>query len=182
VRVITSGKTGDGDLVFESNKEVEQFYAALMRYYNEINRALRRGEPRMPTLAESGEEIPGGNDWAKGSLTGTRLRHDLWSEIVNDEERGGAFVPIFALAYEHDEDPSMRPYDDPVSSEQRENLIVGVIASVRRLYTMFREDGRASGSSNPLPGSSALKVGRNDPCPCGSGKKFKACCANLTFH
>jgi hypothetical protein len=25
----------------------------------------------------------------------------------------------------------------------------------------------------------APKVGRNDPCPCGSGKKFKACCARL---
>ena len=22
----------------------------------------------------------------------------------------------------------------------------------------------------------ALRVGRNDPCPCGSGKKFKKCC------
>ena len=22
------------------------------------------------------------------------------------------------------------------------------------------------------------KVGRNDPCPCGSGKKFKKCCNN----
>jgi preprotein translocase subunit SecA len=22
----------------------------------------------------------------------------------------------------------------------------------------------------------APKVGRNEPCPCGSGKKFKACC------
>ena len=22
------------------------------------------------------------------------------------------------------------------------------------------------------------KVGRNDPCPCGSGKKFKKCCAH----
>ncbi|MGE5192759.1 MAG: SEC-C metal-binding domain-containing protein, partial [Deltaproteobacteria bacterium] len=22
------------------------------------------------------------------------------------------------------------------------------------------------------------KVGRNDPCPCGSGKKFKKCCMN----
>ncbi len=22
----------------------------------------------------------------------------------------------------------------------------------------------------------AVKVGRNDPCPCGSGKKFKKCC------
>ena len=25
----------------------------------------------------------------------------------------------------------------------------------------------------------AEKVGRNDPCPCGSGKKFKKCCGNL---
>ena len=24
----------------------------------------------------------------------------------------------------------------------------------------------------------AAKVGRNDPCPCGSGKKFKKCCLN----
>ena len=33
----------------------------------------------------------------------------------------------------------------------------------------------ASGSSEPIrrPGS---KLGRNDPCPCGSGKKFKRCC------
>ncbi|WP_143821102.1 SEC-C metal-binding domain-containing protein [Motiliproteus sp. MSK22-1] len=22
------------------------------------------------------------------------------------------------------------------------------------------------------------KVGRNDPCPCGSGKKYKKCCLN----
>ncbi len=22
----------------------------------------------------------------------------------------------------------------------------------------------------------AVKVGRNDPCPCGSGKKYKKCC------
>jgi preprotein translocase subunit SecA len=22
------------------------------------------------------------------------------------------------------------------------------------------------------------KIGRNDPCPCGSGKKYKKCCGN----
>jgi uncharacterized protein YecA (UPF0149 family) len=22
------------------------------------------------------------------------------------------------------------------------------------------------------------KIGRNDPCPCGSGKKYKKCCRN----
>lgn len=28
------------------------------------------------------------------------------------------------------------------------------------------------------PSSTSVKIGRNDPCPCGSGKKFKKCCAN----
>jgi tetratricopeptide (TPR) repeat protein len=34
--------------------------------------------------------------------------------------------------------------------------------------------------SSPPPGTlSSQKVGRNDPCPCGSGKKFKKCCGGL---
>jgi uncharacterized protein YchJ len=24
-----------------------------------------------------------------------------------------------------------------------------------------------------------VKIGRNDPCPCGSGKKFKRCCISI---
>lgn len=25
------------------------------------------------------------------------------------------------------------------------------------------------------------KIGRNDPCPCGSGKKYKKCCIDVIF-
>ncbi len=43
-----------------------------------------------------------------------------------------------------------------------------------------REDGRwrcAGGQMNPKsPPVHVIKVGRNDPCSCGSGKKFKKCC------
>ena len=38
-----------------------------------------------------------------------------------------------------------------------------------------RHQGRwvyTDGEQDPAP----LRVGRNDPCPCGSGKKFKKCC------
>ena len=31
-------------------------------------------------------------------------------------------------------------------------------------------------SKQPLKANSGKKVGRNDPCPCGSGKKYKKCC------
>ncbi len=43
---------------------------------------------------------------------------------------------------------------------------------------------RAAWSSAPLPGSGYRQVrlqepGRNDPCPCGSGDKYKKCCAGI---
>ena len=37
------------------------------------------------------------------------------------------------------------------------------------------------GRARPAPGGSEVRrIGRNDPCPCGSGKKFKACCGRRT--
>jgi hypothetical protein len=46
-------------------------------------------------------------------------------------------------------------------------------AYVRALKDAYAE--AASGKRKPItrPGS---KIGRNDPCPCGSGKKYKNCC------
>ena len=38
------------------------------------------------------------------------------------------------------------------------------------------ESGLPPASSNPPSIGASAKVGRNDPCPCGSGKKFKKCC------
>jgi HEAT repeat protein len=41
------------------------------------------------------------------------------------------------------------------------------------------DHGDAPGAAKAAPASpvnGAVKAGRNDPCPCGSGKKFKKCC------
>jgi SEC-C motif-containing protein len=40
----------------------------------------------------------------------------------------------------------------------------------------FYVDGDIMG--NKLPNAQIKKVGRNQPCPCGSGKKFKKCCGS----
>ncbi|MFJ5763606.1 YecA family protein [Neobacillus sp. NPDC093182] len=47
-----------------------------------------------------------------------------------------------------------------------------------RQAAMERElDFRQKGNDLPLaPVRNEIKVGRNDPCPCGSGKKYKKCC------
>ncbi len=47
-------------------------------------------------------------------------------------------------------------------------------------YTHPNEDGSVSQEADPATVAAAVpKVGRNDPCPCGSGKKYKACHGRL---
>ena len=42
------------------------------------------------------------------------------------------------------------------------------------LDPVFAADGQIEEEEAPAPAPTA-KVGRNDPCPCGSGKKYKKC-------
>jgi len=39
-----------------------------------------------------------------------------------------------------------------------------------------QKQGTVPEPQGEVPSRKQLKVGRNDPCPCGSGKKFKKCC------
>lgn len=45
---------------------------------------------------------------------------------------------------------------------------------------ILKKEAKAFAKQNPLKGINtpirSEKVGRNDPCPCGSGKKYKKCC------
>jgi preprotein translocase subunit SecA len=52
----------------------------------------------------------------------------------------------------------------------------GIKEQHQRLSQVTREhrgEGEGGGTSTVRKGP---KVGRNDPCPCGSGKKYKKCC------
>ena len=47
-------------------------------------------------------------------------------------------------------------------------------------YTHPNEDGSVSEDTDPDSLAAQVpKVGRNDPCPCGSGKKYKLCHGKL---
>jgi SEC-C motif-containing protein len=56
----------------------------------------------------------------------------------------------------------------------------GKVFAHHELASFRQNEGRwvyVDGIMNPRPAQrTADKVGRNDPCPCGSGKKFKKCC------
>jgi uncharacterized protein len=170
---------------FKAQSVLQDFLSLIMRHWNVIAETLLSGEVFLPMLLEDESGITHANDWATGFLRGMELRRTEWAALLHDKEHGGWLVPIMALAHEHDPDPDMRPYKEPISVEAREQLIVGAAAGVTGIYRYFEAQRLVE---NQLFGNAATvrrvmpKIGRNDPCPCGSGKKFKQCCGRTTLH
>ena len=185
LRVIWGGDKIGGDKGWRDEAEMQDFFDLIMRHWNSIAGPLSSGDVFVPFLLEADDGVARGNDWAEGFARGMKLRSDLWTELLDDEKHAGSLVPILALAHERDPDPAMRPYKEPIDAERREQLIIGAAAGVTRIYRYFAER-RCASSADPgiaTPQRSARgKVGRNEPCPCGSGKKFKKCCGAVMLH
>jgi uncharacterized protein len=160
---------------------LQECVSLITRHRDFILLTLESGDVFTPLLLENGDGVYPANDWAVGFLYGMDLRRKQWAVLLNDEEHVGSLVPMFALANEHNPDPAMRPYTEPVTAELREELIVGIAAGVMKIYRYF-ETRRMATDINPTYRRIGPKVGRNELCPCGSGKKFKHCCGKITLH
>ncbi|MDR7238013.1 YecA family protein [Neobacillus drentensis] len=62
-----------------------------------------------------------------------------------------------------------------ILGEQHPELMDWKLAALEREIE-FRNASKQGGSPQGGPILKENKVGRNDPCPCGSGKKYKKCC------
>ena len=56
---------------------------------------------------------------------------------------------------------------------------VGSTVKRERVAKVTGESAGADGTVKKQPVKKGKKVGRNDPCPCGSGKKYKKCCGRF---
>ena len=167
---------------FSSLDEAKEILGLLMRHWNSIAGMLMRGEPYVPLLLEDENGVAHGNDWAHGFMRGMRMRHEGWAELVNDEERGGCLIPMMILHHEHAEDPEMRP--EPITPEKRKDIIAHMAVGLVGAYRYFRaeREPHSAAAFAPERRRTTSKVGRNEPCPCGSRKKYKKCCGGATVN
>jgi uncharacterized protein YecA (UPF0149 family) len=72
------------------------------------------------------------------------------------------------------------PELDELSPSKRSEAIAEIIRSALKKgaadHIVYEEPGRSRQSSASLRPASQMRLGRNDPCPCGSGQKYKRCC------
>jgi uncharacterized protein len=158
---------------FVSVEHAQEIMELLQCHWNGIADTLNAGEIYGPILLRDDDGVTRGNEWANGFLRGLALRRHSWQTFLDDEEAAGAIIPMFALVHENDPDPELR-FDTP-TPEKRTELLIHMTAGLAQIHRYF-----AAARGFPVPSGPFVrdtpKVGRNDPCPCGSGKKFKHCC------
>lgn len=114
--------------------------------------------------------------WAVGFLAVPAIWSDDWTPPRDKEiaaDMADALDCIALLAEDDHAPPAFNLFDDqapPSISEQRMNDLGEALWAVYDLHDIAQSLGPRI---DPVHSS---KVGRNDPCPCGSGKKFKKCC------
>lgn len=170
---------------FETKPILQEFLSLLVRHWNATCDTLQSGEVFLPLLLNNENDVAPANDWATGFVRGMDMRRNSWSVLMDDEKHGGSLIPILALAHEHHPDAEMRPYKEPINAEMRERLIAGATAGVMAIYHYFEAERLLEARERAAVRTfrrDAPKIGRNDLCPCGSGKKFKHCCGKTTFH
>ena len=101
------------------------------------------------------------------------LRPGSWLRVVDsgDEDAAAALAGMITLAnIARDESDLERDAIDSLTAEAP-GLISGWVETLNR-WRLEHCATPAATVETPSPG----KIGRNDPCSCGSGRKYKRCC------
>lgn len=154
----------DGEGPVYDSLEQAQFVTDLMtRHWNTIAARLGGRFPHAP-LIFPGLPEDRGRWWAQGFTMGLDLRRDAWLPLLRHEEAGQFVFAILSLIADEDA--------EEIAPEARAEILDALPAIILGI-SLFWGDPTALFRHTP---ARSAKIGRNQPCPCGSGRKYKKCC------
>jgi uncharacterized protein len=183
---------GDGGAEYASTEEARVITTALMAVYNSINAAVFEGRAalpadcrfREPPLANLEDDAPIAQ-WSRGFLHGHQWLQESWDAYVPkklDEEYASMLLTLSFFA--------SRELAEAFCAETggtRE--LAAMTATMMKVFpeamSEYAHLGRsiqqviAEAEAEESPQSQGRKIGRNEPCPCGSGRKYKKCCGAM---
>ncbi len=121
-----------------------------------------------PVCFDGDEAIGAAAAWADGFAAGVDQRDDAWSKLFEDRNGAEDGLAIIALC-----DNETEYFGRPATIKERQQIIERLPVILQRLAAYW--DDPAKGYPRPQP-IKVEKIGRNDPCHCGSGLKYKKCC------
>ncbi|NQU46268.1 MAG: UPF0149 family protein [Chlorobium sp.] len=174
--------TGSGrEPGFASKGEVEKAMGLLFTYYNIVVGKLGdEAAGYTPLFDELGikaaEDRPlAVRDWAQGFICGAMIDKGVWDRTFKDEQGKMLLAPFAMMAGMFDEAQDSRELQVEEMKEKVQDELGFNVLDLREFWVPWRREYLSQHGGGGMIRSEA-RVGRNDRCPCGSGKKYKQCC------
>lgn len=158
---------------WKNSKEEERIVNLIMRFMNEIlitfEVAPKEFEPLYCEHEVDGQTLIDAEAWTWGFWEGMELREGSWEEIW-DSEVAELMRPLYLLGADEIEEEELPEVEDPVKAHKLALEMEANLPAIHRFWATRRKPAVETVKREDP------KVGRNDDCPCGSGKKYKKCC------
>lgn len=179
------GPTVEDAPTFDSDAQAERIIGLITRHLNatawNLDQEPESFEPifDMNVYVDDEREYIDGEMWAHGYMACINMQRDGWKALFESKYGAEVLRPIRLLG---SDDVSPEEEELIKTPAQREELSKPIPASVSWIYKFWapqrhavaeRTSGKTSEHETPT-------IGRNAPCTCGSGRKFKKCCGAST--
>ena len=165
---------------FASDAQADEADRLLLRLHDTVAAELMSDDGLSLILyptEENGKEFDFAT-WCAGYLEGVDLIETIGAQendsTADDEEADKLLLPFIVLSGALDEDPELRaelefaPTDEAAVIRKWKKNFVDCVLDAHDYWLQRRLTPDTIRREQP-------KVGRNEPCPCGSGKKYKQC-------
>ena len=168
--VIWGGLYGE-EAPFEDPLDSALFADMVVARLAEIRRDLGRGklQPIFDVDDRDGDVL--WEIWIAGFGEAMALREDAWRAIAAGENAEASVAVIYLLAL-----TDIAANASVLTSMEINEVSDGAPIAIPQQVLALHAARASTGGAFAEPASRAVKVGRNDPCPCGSGEKYKKCC------
>ena len=153
-------------------KTYEKVIALLMRHMSSIAEHLMHEsqsfEPLFFANKREGETLTIVDEWCYGYMMGVELCKDQWQ--LESLDMTILLTPVRMFGTQEGWEKLAM-----LNETETENIRKAITPNIQQIYAYWLARRVNDVEKTPFINETA-RVGRNDPCPCGSGKKYKKCC------
>jgi uncharacterized protein len=177
----------DGPPEFDSMDHMQAVLDLIMGHYNRVAGMLTPPAyfgPVIDEVTSSGEVM--WEFWVEGFMTAVALRPEAWKKVTRDgdDHTLAAMMGMMSLSRFARERSQYSQAEQRERDDDAVDLIMDSVLELNRFAKGLPPEALFEGmpwdtpnpANAPFAPHRSTKIGRNEPCPCGSGKKYKKCC------
>ncbi|MDA8361520.1 MAG: UPF0149 family protein [Gammaproteobacteria bacterium] len=156
--------------------DMNRILGLILRHFNGIVDGLQAESPDFypvwMTSRYRGRDYDEAEGWAYGFIAGMKLCWKDWQLLLDTPQGQAWFRPITLLG---GEDLAADEQELVKTPARRARIALQIPESILAMHAYWMPM-RIAIHERAMATTLQRRVGRNEPCPCKSGKKFKKCC------